>query len=96
MLHQNNLTARERDTEEKFAHMAVSSTPKLVLLPAVDVADGKAVRLTQGKAGTETAYGDADPHHIAEAEFKAFARALRKAIAMDEQVSGIPSTKGAL
>lgn len=37
-----------------------------------------------------------DPHHIAEAEFKAFARALRKAIAMDEQVSGIPSTKGAL
>ncbi|MEX2441794.1 MAG: imidazoleglycerol-phosphate dehydratase HisB [Pontimonas sp.] len=37
-----------------------------------------------------------DPHHIAEAEFKAFARALRKAIAMDDQVSGIPSTKGAL
>ncbi|MDR9396584.1 imidazoleglycerol-phosphate dehydratase HisB [Pontimonas sp.] len=37
-----------------------------------------------------------DPHHIAEAEFKAFARALRKAIATDEQVSGIPSTKGAL
>lgn len=37
-----------------------------------------------------------DPHHIAEAEFKAFARALRKAIARDERVSGIPSTKGAL
>jgi imidazoleglycerol-phosphate dehydratase len=37
-----------------------------------------------------------DPHHIAEAEFKAFARALRKAIAADPQVSGIPSTKGAL
>jgi 1-(5-phosphoribosyl)-5-[(5-phosphoribosylamino)methylideneamino] imidazole-4-carboxamide isomerase/N-(5'phosphoribosyl)anthranilate isomerase len=36
-----------------------SQGPKLVLLPAVDVADGKAVRLTQGKAGTETAYGDA-------------------------------------
>lgn len=30
----------------------------LVLLPAVDVADGTAVRLTQGKAGTETGYGD--------------------------------------
>jgi phosphoribosylformimino-5-aminoimidazole carboxamide ribotide isomerase/phosphoribosylanthranilate isomerase len=30
---------------------------KLVLLPAVDVADGKAVRLTQGEAGTETDYG---------------------------------------
>ncbi|TFB56022.1 bifunctional 1-(5-phosphoribosyl)-5-((5-phosphoribosylamino)methylideneamino)imidazole-4-carboxamide isomerase/phosphoribosylanthranilate isomerase PriA [Cryobacterium tagatosivorans] len=34
------------------------STPRLVLLPAVDVADGKAVRLTQGEAGTETNYGD--------------------------------------
>ena len=28
------------------------------LLPAVDVADGKAVRLVQGAAGTETNYGD--------------------------------------
>lgn len=37
-----------------------------------------------------------DPHHIAEAEFKAFARALRMAIAADARVSGIPSTKGAL
>ncbi|GAB3041468.1 bifunctional 1-(5-phosphoribosyl)-5-((5-phosphoribosylamino)methylideneamino)imidazole-4-carboxamide isomerase/phosphoribosylanthranilate isomerase PriA [Sediminivirga luteola] len=30
----------------------------LVLLPAVDVADGKAVRLVQGEAGSETDYGD--------------------------------------
>ena len=30
----------------------------LELLPAVDVADGKAVRLTQGEAGSETEYGD--------------------------------------
>ena len=29
-----------------------------VLLPAVDVADGAAVRLVQGAAGTETSYGD--------------------------------------
>ncbi|HEX3898622.1 MAG TPA: bifunctional 1-(5-phosphoribosyl)-5-((5-phosphoribosylamino)methylideneamino)imidazole-4-carboxamide isomerase/phosphoribosylanthranilate isomerase PriA [Mycobacteriales bacterium] len=29
----------------------------LVLLPAVDVADGQAVRLVQGEAGSETAYG---------------------------------------
>jgi 1-(5-phosphoribosyl)-5-[(5-phosphoribosylamino)methylideneamino] imidazole-4-carboxamide isomerase/N-(5'phosphoribosyl)anthranilate isomerase len=35
-----------------------NSAPKLTLLPAVDVADGKAVRLTQGAAGTETSYGD--------------------------------------
>ena len=30
----------------------------LVLLPAVDVADGQAVRLVQGAAGSETSYGD--------------------------------------
>ena len=40
--------------------------------------------------------GGRDPHHIAEAEFKAFARAFRQAKAFDEQVSGVPSTKGAL
>lgn len=33
-------------------------TNYLELLPAVDVADGKAVRLTQGEAGSETDYGD--------------------------------------
>src|SRR4249920_581289 len=33
-------------------------TDRLVLLPAVDVADGQAVRLVQGEAGSETHYGD--------------------------------------
>jgi phosphoribosylformimino-5-aminoimidazole carboxamide ribotide isomerase/phosphoribosylanthranilate isomerase len=33
------------------------NTTYLELLPAVDVADGKAVRLTQGEAGSETDYG---------------------------------------
>lgn len=37
-----------------------------------------------------------DPHHIAEAEYKAFARAFRQAKALDPLVQGIPSTKGAL
>jgi len=37
-----------------------------------------------------------DPHHIAEAQFKAFARALRAAVQLDPRVSGVPSTKGAL
>jgi len=36
----------------------MSHAPALTLLPAVDVADGKAVRLTQGAAGSETDYGD--------------------------------------
>jgi phosphoribosyl isomerase A len=39
------------------------TSPALTLLPAVDVADGQAVRLTQGAAGTETGYGD--PVHAA-------------------------------
>ena len=30
---------------------------RLILLPAVDVADGQAVRLVQGELGTETSYG---------------------------------------
>ncbi|MDF2442717.1 MAG: imidazoleglycerol-phosphate dehydratase [Subtercola sp.] len=43
-----------------------------------------------------TVLGGRDPHHIAEAEFKAFARAFRFAKQLDPSVSGIPSTKGAL
>lgn len=35
------------------------SSQELILLPAVDVVDGKAVRLVQGKAGSETDYGSA-------------------------------------
>jgi 1-(5-phosphoribosyl)-5-[(5-phosphoribosylamino)methylideneamino] imidazole-4-carboxamide isomerase/N-(5'phosphoribosyl)anthranilate isomerase len=34
------------------------SPSRLELLPAVDVADGQAVRLVQGEAGSETSYGD--------------------------------------
>jgi imidazoleglycerol-phosphate dehydratase len=37
-----------------------------------------------------------DPHHIAEAQYKALARALRAAVEPDPRVTGIPSTKGAL
>ena len=37
-----------------------------------------------------------DAHHIAEAQFKAFARALRNAVEKDPRTSGIPSTKGSL
>ncbi|MFS0729931.1 imidazoleglycerol-phosphate dehydratase HisB [Curtobacterium sp. 1P10AnD] len=40
--------------------------------------------------------GGRDPHHIAEAEFKAFARAMRGAVELDHRVDGIPSTKGTL
>ncbi len=35
-------------------------------------------------------------HHMVEAAFKAFARALRAAVAIDPQARGVPSTKGLL
>jgi imidazoleglycerol-phosphate dehydratase len=35
-------------------------------------------------------------HHMVEASFKAFARALREAVEMDDRVAGVPSTKGVL
>ncbi len=40
--------------------------------------------------------GGRDPHHIVEAQFKAVARALRDAVALDPRETGVPSTKGSL
>lgn len=40
-------------------------------------------------------YGE-NSHHIIEAMFKAFARALMEAVSIDSRVNGLPSTKGAL
>jgi imidazoleglycerol-phosphate dehydratase len=37
-----------------------------------------------------------NPHHMVEACFKAFARALRDAVSIDPDESGVPSTKGTL
>ena len=37
-----------------------------------------------------------NPHHIVEAAFKAFARALDGATELDPRVAGVPSTKGTL
>ncbi len=37
-----------------------------------------------------------EPHHLVETQFKAFARALRDAVAIDPRETGVPSTKGAL
>ncbi|HEU5040722.1 MAG TPA: imidazoleglycerol-phosphate dehydratase HisB [Gemmatimonadales bacterium] len=37
-----------------------------------------------------------NPHHIVEATFKAFARALDAATTLDPRVTGVPSTKGSL
>ena len=35
-------------------------------------------------------------HHVVEAQFKAVARAMRDAVALDPRVTGVPSTKGVL
>ncbi len=43
----------------------------------------------------EVRYGE-NAHHIVEALFKAFARALRAAVTIDPREAGIPSTKGTL
>jgi imidazoleglycerol-phosphate dehydratase len=40
--------------------------------------------------------GGRDPHHLVEAQFKAFARAFRDAVAHDPRETGVPSTKGTL
>ncbi|MEN9749860.1 MAG: hypothetical protein RL149_938 [Actinomycetota bacterium] len=56
----------------------------------------EAISLNAGITVHVTLLDGRDPHHIAEAEFKAFARAMRKAIELDARVDGIPSTKGAL
>jgi imidazoleglycerol-phosphate dehydratase len=43
----------------------------------------------------EVRYGT-NVHHMIEAAFKAFARALRVAVSIDPEESGVPSTKGTL
>ena len=47
---------------------------------------GLHVRVLSGRNG----------HHVVEAQFKAVARALRDAVALDPRVAGVPSTKGSL
>jgi imidazoleglycerol-phosphate dehydratase len=56
----------------------------------------EAITFNAGLTVHITVLGGRDPHHIAEAEFKAFARAMRTAVEPDARVTGIPSTKGAL
>jgi imidazoleglycerol-phosphate dehydratase len=56
----------------------------------------EAITFNAGLTVHITVLGGRDPHHIAEAEFKAFARAMRQAVEPDARVTGIPSTKGAL
>ncbi|APF40304.1 imidazoleglycerol-phosphate dehydratase HisB [Neomicrococcus aestuarii] len=57
----------------------------------------EAIALHAGICMHITLIGGRDPHHIVEAQFKAFARALRQAVELDPRIgNAIPSTKGAL
>ena len=56
----------------------------------------EAISLNAGITVHVTLLDGRDPHHIAEAEFKAFARAIRNAVEHDARVEGVPSTKGSL
>jgi imidazoleglycerol-phosphate dehydratase len=71
--------------------------------PVADLEAGLAEEFLRAVASTakltlhvrvETAFGN--DHHAIEAAFKAFARALREAIALDPTETGVPSTKGLL
>ena len=86
----------------------VSGRPYALLegeLPAVAVADFdsdlaeeflRAVASTAKLCVHATIERGTNTHHIVEAIFKAFARALREAVAVDPDAAGVPSTKGLL
>lgn len=56
----------------------------------------ESLSISAGLTAHVTLLAGRDPHHIAEAQFKAFARALRTAVEADPRTDAIPSTKGAL
>jgi imidazoleglycerol-phosphate dehydratase len=56
----------------------------------------ESLAVTAGICVHVTVLAGRNPHHIVEAQFKAFARALRAAASPDPRASGIPSTKGVL
>jgi imidazoleglycerol-phosphate dehydratase len=55
-----------------------------------------AVAMRSGMTLNLAALDGCNSHHIAEAAFKAFARALREAVEPDPRATGVPSTKGTL
>jgi imidazoleglycerol-phosphate dehydratase len=82
-----------------FLHYAID-IPKWQMLGDYDVfltpEFFRALVLNAGlTAHLDLVRGD-NPHHIVEAAFKAFARALDTATTPDPRVTGVPSTKGVL
>ena len=79
-----NLRSAQRALERAGAEVTVTADAAAALAASA----GQCVHL-------RVLYGR-NPHHIVEAQFKAFARALRAAAAPDPRGGGIPSTKGVL
>jgi len=82
--------------DEALAQAVVDISGRPFLVHTGEPAGFEAVAFNAGLTVHVTVLAGRDPHHIAEAEFKAFARAFRHAKALDPLVTGIPSTKGAL
>ena len=55
----------------------------------------EALARTSGSTIHVTSHGTND-HHVAEAAFKALARAMRSAVSVDPRRQGVPSTKGSM
>ncbi len=70
-------------TTERIGRLGTQMIPHVV----------EALARTAGMTVHLTAEGGND-HHIAEAAFKALARSIRAAVALDERRDGVPSTKG--
>ena len=68
-----------------------ASTGSLVLTP-----DFRAVAVNAGMTLHLKQLAGRNAHHIAEAAFKAFGRALDAATRLDARIQGVPSTKGVL
>ena len=72
---------RDRRADRQLRHHA---DPAHLGVVRRDRADRLHVRVLAGR----------NAHHVVEAQFKAVARALRDAVALDPRVVGVPSTKG--
>src|ERR1035441_8940662 len=74
---------------------ATISANHLNYLPCSMIEPNTANRCSNAEDANWAAYG-ANAHHLAEAIFKATARALRQAVEPDPRATGVPSSKGTI
>ena len=90
---------RELGLDELFRERVAAGTPVLGICLGMELAFDYSTE-QGGTAGLGIIPGEVqagtNAHHMIEAAFKAFARALRQAVAIDPTETGVPSTKGTL